>query len=74
MSVEPSQNTSPLSEPPQLIAWRDTVRAIYDELHFGEDSVFGGSGRDLARRLLTVIEDRHGDYFCQAIQRGTERD
>lgn len=42
--------------------WRETVRDIFDELHFAADGVFAGS--DLAARLIELIERRHSDYFC----------
>lgn len=41
--------------------WKQTVRDIFDELHFGQDSIFTGS--KLASRIVSMIEDRHGDYF-----------
>ena len=41
--------------------WRETVRDIYDALHFGADNVFTGSA--LARRLIALIEARHPKYF-----------
>lgn len=43
--------------------WKQTVRMIYDELHFGSDSVFQGQQR-LARRTVGMIEARHSNYFC----------
>ena len=42
--------------------WRETVRAIFDTLHSGEDDIF--TGKRLARRLVSLIEDRHHGYFC----------
>lgn len=41
--------------------WRETVRDIYDDLHFGQDNMFKGSR--LAKRLIAMIEDRHPGYF-----------
>jgi hypothetical protein len=31
-------------------------------LHSGEDDIF--TGKRLARRLVSLIEDRHHGYFC----------
>lgn len=45
-------------------AWKQTVRAIFDELHFGRDSVFCGQSR-AARKIVGMIEERHRDYFCE---------
>ena len=45
-------------------AWRETVRDLYDDLHFGEDNVFTGSR--LAARLIAFIEERHAAYFAAA--------
>ncbi len=47
--------------------WKQTVRAIYDDLHFGPDSVFQGQQR-LASRIVMMIEARHPDYFCAATE------
>ena len=52
------------SGPPTTDAWKETVRDIFDELHFGTDSVFKGQRR-LARRIVSIIETRHHDYFCE---------
>ena len=41
--------------------WRETVRDLYDKLHFGLDNVF--TGNRLARRLIDLIEDLHPGYF-----------
>lgn len=54
--------------------WRETVSAIYDEIHLGPDSVFTGERR-LARKLIAMIENRHPDFFLappigEAGQRG----
>lgn len=46
-------------------AWKQTVRAIYDELHFGPDSVFRGQ-QQVACMIVGMIEARHPDYFCAA--------
>jgi hypothetical protein len=43
--------------------WRETVRAIFDELHFGKDTVFHGQV-SLANHIVGMIEERHRDYFC----------
>lgn len=43
--------------------WRETVRDIFDTLHFGEDNLFTGSR--LAKRIIALIEERHPDYFCE---------
>lgn len=45
--------------------WKETVREIYDLLHFGQDSIFSGEGRPLARRLVDLIEARHPDFFVE---------
>ncbi len=42
-------------------AWRETVRDLYDDLHFGKDNFF--TGNPLASRLIKFIEDRHPEYF-----------
>lgn len=44
--------------------WRETLRDLYDDLHFGPDNVFTGN-TPLAARLVAFIEKRHADYFCQ---------
>ena len=49
------------AEAPTADPWRETVRDIYDELHFGKISLFTGS--KLAKRLIGIIEDRHPGYF-----------
>lgn len=41
--------------------WRETVRDLYDDLHFGEDNLF--TGNRLAKRLIGFIEDRHPGFF-----------
>jgi len=41
--------------------WRETIRYIYNNLHFGQDNVF--TGNRLANRLIAIIEDRHPNYF-----------
>ena len=41
--------------------WRETVRALYDELHFGDDNCF--TGNPLASRLIAFIENRHPHFF-----------
>lgn len=46
--------------------WRETVRDLYDECHFGTDSIFTGS--QLAQRIVEMIERRHPDFFCVALQ------
>lgn len=45
-------------------SWRETVRDLYDELHFGEGNYFDEdeAGR-LARRLVALIEERHPAFF-----------
>ena len=43
-------------------AWKQTVRDIFDELHFGPDSVFVGQQR-LATCIIGMIEARHAGYF-----------
>ena len=50
--------------PPDEV-WKQTVRDIYVELHFGCDSVFRGQ-RQLARRIVSMIEAQHPDFFCAA--------
>ena len=45
----------------QTNEWRETVRDLYDDLHFGQDSMFTGSR--LAKRLIAFIEDRHPGFF-----------
>ena len=45
-------------------SWRETVRCVYDTLHFGQDNVFeAGDSRRLALRLLALIEERHPGFF-----------
>ena len=40
--------------------WRETVRMIYDSLHFGNHNVKGGKP---AKQIVKFIEDRHPTYF-----------
>lgn len=42
--------------------WKETVRSIFDQLHFGKQSVFNN---DLARYIVAMIEVRHHAYFCE---------
>lgn len=42
--------------------WRETVRDIYDKMHFGPDSCF--TGNPIASHIIQFIEDRHRDYFA----------
>jgi hypothetical protein len=42
--------------------WRETVRDIYDRLHFGPEDYFSGNAR-LAKELVHLIETRHPDFF-----------
>ena len=51
-----SQNPTTAPNP-----WRETVRAIFDHLHFGRWTVFND---DCAREIVATIEERHHDYFC----------
>lgn len=44
-------------------AWRETVRDIYDRLHFKKPGFF--SGDPLAKELIAFIEDRHPGYFVE---------
>lgn len=44
--------------------WRETVRDLYDDLHFGQDNIFTGSR--LAARLIHLIEQRHPGFFNEA--------
>lgn len=46
--------------------WKETVRKIFDTLHFDEDSIFTGSR--LAKRLIALIEERHHAYFCEPVE------
>jgi hypothetical protein len=41
--------------------WKETLRDMYDDLHFGKDNTFTGSR--LAKRLVAFIEERHPRYF-----------
>lgn len=41
--------------------WKQTVRDIFDLLHFGNRSVFND---ECAREVVDLIEERHHDYFC----------
>jgi hypothetical protein len=50
--------------------WRETVRAIYDKLHFEEPGFF--SGDPLAKTLIAFIEDCHPGYFVDAHRRQIE--
>jgi hypothetical protein len=50
-----------MSKPETTNPWRETVRDIYDRLHFKEPGFF--SGDPLAKELIAFIEDRHPDYF-----------
>ncbi len=43
--------------------WKETVRAIYDELHFGTDNIFNSN---LADHIVRMIEERHSAYFSEA--------
>lgn len=44
--------------------WRETVRDIYDALHFAPGNVFDDDGAgQLAAYLIALIEKRHPDYF-----------
>jgi len=46
----------------ELRRWRETVRDVFDLAHFHEtDSLFDGS--ELAREVVTMIEERHPAYF-----------
>jgi hypothetical protein len=51
------------------------VQDIFDELHFGEDSIFEGPGQELARRIVRMIEERHQEFFCKPreVSEGEER-
>jgi hypothetical protein len=42
--------------------WKETVRDIYDTLHFGQGNVFTKNNR-LASRLVDMIEERHPGFF-----------
>ena len=45
-------------------SWRETVRTIYDTLHFGPDNMFEeGDSQRLAARLVALIEERHPGFF-----------
>lgn len=44
--------------------WRETVRDLYDHLHFSKDGFFSGS--PLAKRIIQFIEDRHPAYFTES--------
>ena len=46
--------------------WRETVRDMYDDLHFGQINVF--TGNRLAKRLIKFIEDRHPGFFNEPHQ------
>lgn len=54
-----------------LDPWRETVRDIYDDLHFGEDNLFTGSR--LAKRLVDFLERRHPGFFDEQFPREEER-
>jgi hypothetical protein len=41
--------------------WRETVRDLYDKLHFGPDNIF--TGNRLAMGVVTFIEERHPGFF-----------
>lgn len=43
--------------------WRETVRDIYDKLHFETPGFF--SSDPLAKQLIAFIEDRHPAYFVE---------
>lgn len=49
------------TEPNATNPWCETVRDIFDRLHFGERSVFND---ECAREIVALIEKRHHDYFC----------
>lgn len=51
----------PMAEMDEPNEWRDTVRNIYDTLHFGLDNVF--TDNRLAKRLIYLIEEKHPGYF-----------
>ena len=44
--------------------WRETVRTIYDKLHFETPGFF--SGDPLAKSLIAFIEGRHPGFFVDA--------
>ena len=48
-----------------FVDWKQTVRDIFDELHFGENNIFNGQ-TELAHKIVAMIEQRHHDYFCSA--------
>lgn len=50
-----------MSESEPINPWRETVRDLYDDLHFGQDNIFTGS--HLAKRLISFIENRHPGFF-----------
>lgn len=52
-----------MSEKTTANPWRETVRDIYDRLHFQDPGLF--SGDPLAKELIAFIEERHHDYFCE---------
>ena len=41
--------------------WRETVRDLYDKLHFGPDNIF--TGNRLAMGIVAFIEERHPEFF-----------
>ena len=41
--------------------WRETVRDLYDKLHFGPHNIF--TGNPLAQGIVAFIEERHPGYF-----------
>jgi hypothetical protein len=49
--------------------WRETVRDIYDEMHFGLDNVFTGS--KLAQSVVALIEARHPGFFVPLPEKKT---
>ena len=41
--------------------WRETVRDLYDKLHFGSDDLFIGDS--LTAGIIAFIEERHPRFF-----------
>lgn len=50
--------------------WRETVRDLYDDLHFGQDNLF--TGNRLAKRLIAFIEARHPGFFNEPAKKTSD--
>jgi hypothetical protein len=61
----PQQGVSRLNDP-----WQNTVRAIYDSLHFGPGNVFTDKTNELGQSIVALIEERHPGFFNAPSRKG----